>query len=196
MCTESIYCSTLSKWQSSWILSLFNKKWMTYKISLKLIIRRISVSNPCFYHNLKDRLVYNAIQCNAKRNKMVYSSRLWDNVIDISRQHCVSKLNCFSKNKNMEHIMYNFLWTTTYIDMTFVPKYGLKRFHRPVLLIHLINIANSHGTEPYHGVMLMIGQADTKQLKILKMIYHPLYGMNNYVLIWGWLAITWPSHSI
>ena len=73
--------------------------------------------------------------------------------------------------------------------MTFVSKYGLKRFHRPVLLIHLINIANSHGTEPYHGVMLMIGQADTKQLKILKMIYHPLYGMNNYVLKWGdWLS--------
>ena len=46
--------------------------------------------------------------------------------------------------------------------MTLVSKYGLKRFHRPVLLIHLINIANSHGTEPYHGVMLMIGQADTK----------------------------------
>ena len=28
-----------------------------------------------------------------------------------------------------------------------------------------------------------------KKYKVLKVIYHPLYGMNNYVLIWGdWLS--------
>ena len=40
-----------------------------------------------------------------------------------------------------------------------------------------------------HGHTNFIGTLYSYTISILKVIYHPLYSMNNYVLIWGdWLS--------
>ena len=71
-------------------------------------------------------------------------------------------------------------------------------------------------SEPSRNLRVLRGSQETLTYshRYLKVIYHPLYGMNNYVLIWGdwlscdplrgshdsqsphiwgWLATTWPS---
>ena len=42
---------------------------------------------------------------------------------------------------------------------------------------------------PYHLTLTSSSVDDLSHQELLKVIYHPLYGMSNYVLIWGdWLS--------
>ena len=38
---------------------------------------------------------------------------------------------------------------------------------------------------PYHLTLMSSSVDDSSHQELLKVIYHPLYGMNNYVPIWG-----------